>query len=280
MKKQATYGLPLNPRHLLEQLKGASFCISFATRAKLGAQLDQAIELVGENRLLLVDNGAFSMHKQGVDARDETYLEDYAAWANDILDRCPQAVAVLPDIIGGTEAENAQLASDTACMFPEGRVMAVWHMHESLDYLTYLCDSFGYIAIGSSGQYWKPGTEGWHARMREAFAAIDAWEAAGNECRPRIHLMRAQSLAHLYPVDTSDSCNVAMNHGRTKHTGEGHVARLASKASAAIRASSGEEAYHQVERPLLGHVATKGWQHALLAKYAALDAAQELPLAA
>ena len=58
-------------------------------RRKLNGQLEDAIRLVGEDQILLVDNGAFGMHKQGVDARDEAYLDDYERWAQAIVDRCP-----------------------------------------------------------------------------------------------------------------------------------------------------------------------------------------------
>ena len=44
MKKHTIYGLPLNPMPLLDELRGGSFCVSYATRDKLGRQLDQAIE--------------------------------------------------------------------------------------------------------------------------------------------------------------------------------------------------------------------------------------------
>lgn len=263
MLKTAIYGLPLNPTHLLEELQGSSFCVSFATRDKLGKQLEQAIRLVGQDGILLVDNGAFSMHKQGVSARDEEYQEAYEAWALDILERCPQAVAVIPDVIGGTEQENADLVCTT--MLPYDRAMPIWHMHESLGYLLYLCESFDYVGIGSSGQYWKVGSPKWHARIAEAMAAIDAWEAGSNGAyiRPRIHMMRAQSQAHLYAFDSADSTNVAMNHGRYRAEGHGHVARLAGRASAKIVASSGPEAEHQLKRPLLAHLEMAAFRAAL-----------------
>lgn len=258
MIKKAIYGLPLNPRHLLEELAGAGFCVSYATRHKLGDQLEAAIRLVGKNRILLVDNGAFSLHKQGVSARDEAYLEGYEAWAQDILDRCPQAVAVIPDIIGGTEQENAELVNTTSLDYD--RAMPIWHMHESVAYLLHLCETFQYVGIGSSGAYWQAGSPAWHARITEMFAAIDAWELDTGNVRPRIHMMRAQSMAHLYPFDTSDSTNVAMNHGRYRAEGAGHVARLATRASAKIRASSGAEARHQALRPLLDHLEAAAWR--------------------
>jgi hypothetical protein len=263
VNKLTIYGLPLNPLSALEQLKGASFCVSYGTRKKLTTQLDDAIRLVGQDGVLLVDNGAFSAHQAGVNTMtDEDYLEGFADWANDILERCPQAIAVLPDVIGGTEQENAQLVCETMTTFPEDRVMPIWHMHESINYLLYLCESFGYIGIGSSGDYWQVGTAKWHARMNEAFAAIDGWEreSDGAYIRPRIHMMRAQSMAHLYPLDSSDSTNVAMNHGRYRHTGEGHVGRLAKRVDDKIQASAGAAAEHQIKRPLLEHIETKAWR--------------------
>lgn len=263
MQKTAVYGLPLNPTHLLNELAGASFCVSFATRDKLGAQLDQAIDLVGQDGILLVDNGAFSLHKQGVSARDESYVEAYEAWAQEILDRCPQAIAVIPDIIGGTVDENAELICTT--MLDYSRAMPIWHMHEPISYLLYLCESFNYVGIGSSGDYWQVGTPKWHARITEAFAAIDQWEAQSNGAyiRPRLHMMRAQSQAHAYPFDSSDSTNVAMNHGRYRAESDGYIARFAARAAAKIVASSGAEAEHQVKRPLLDHLTQAAWQQAL-----------------
>jgi hypothetical protein len=280
MQKTPIFGLPLNPRHLLEELAGASFCVSYATRGRLGSQLDDAIRLVGDDGILLVDNGAFSLHKAGVSARDEAYVEAYEAWANDILARCPQAVAVIPDVIGGTVAENAELVNTT--LLDVERAMPVWHMHESIEYLLYLCESFGYVGIGSSGKYWQVGSPAWHARMSLAMAAIEAWERGSNGAyiRPRLHMMRAQSQAHAYGLDSTDSTNVAMNHGRYRSEGAGHVARLAERATAKIVASAGPEAEHQAKRPLLDHLETAAWRARLEADLAAELAALSAPEAA
>jgi hypothetical protein len=265
VNKTPIYGLPLNPRPLLEELAGASFCVSYATRDKLGSQLEDAIRLVGTDGILLVDNGAFSMHKQGISARDEAYQLAYEAWAMDILARCPQAIAVIPDVIGGSVQENAELVCTT--QLPADRAMPIWHMHEPVSYLLYLCESFGYVGIGSSGKYWQVGTPAWHARMGYAMAAIEAWERGGNggNCRPRLHLMRAQSMAHGYAIDSSDSTNVAMNHGRYRHEGPGHVIEFAGRAALKITASAGPEAEHQAKRPLLEHLATAAWEAELRA---------------
>jgi hypothetical protein len=278
VQKLTVYGLPLNPMPALDQLKGSSFCVSYFHRQRLGKQLDQAIGLVGDGQILLVDNGAFSAHNEGIKVMDDpAYLDGFEAWAKDILARCPQAIAVLPDVIGGTEEQNAALVEEWACVFDNDceRCMPIWHMHESLDYLLYLCEGFGYIGIGSSGQYWKPGTPDWHARMREAIAAIDAWvaDSEGAYVRPRIHLMRAQNFAHLYPVDSSDSTNVARNHGRQLRKSGETIPQFAARVDAKLQASAGSEAEHQAKRPLLAHQDMAAWrldcairdrQHALL----------------
>lgn len=261
MQKTTVYGLPLNPTHLLNQLKGASFCVSYGTRDKLGAQLDQAIELVGEEGILLVDNGAFSAFQSGIDTmNNEEYLEGFADWANDILARCPQAVAVIPDVIGGTAEQNAQLVNETVTMFEDSdRCMPIWHMDESITYLLHLCEGFNHVGFGSSGEYFKKiGKPEWHARIREAFAAIDAWEAEseGAYIRPRLHMMRAQAMHHLYPFDSSDSTNVAVNHGRYKAQGGDFVARFAARVDAKTQASAGPAARHQLLRGVLDHIET------------------------
>lgn len=231
MNKRVVFGLPLNPAPLLDQLTGHSFCVSYAHRARLGKQLDQAIELVGEDGILLVDNGAFTAWQQGT-TMDWDYWEGYARWADGILRRCPQAVAVVPDVIGGTVEQNHELLTDFLCcgLIDTDRCMPVWHMHESLDWLRDLADSWAYVAIGSSGQFAKVGTPKWHKRMRLAFRAIDRATIRHGMRRPWIHLMRAQSEMHLYPVDSCDSCNVAVNHGRfRKRSPEpGHVERMAT----------------------------------------------------
>jgi hypothetical protein len=255
--KTTIYGLPLNPMPALEQLKGASFCVSYATRQKLGKQLDQAISLVGADGVLLVDNGAFSAWQKGVNTMtDEAYLEGYAEWAKEILERCPQAIAVLPDVIDGTEEQNMQLVHETMGMFPEERAMPVWHMHESIGYLLHLCEGFNYVGFGSSGEYASGSGPKWRARMAEAFAAIDKWEAEseGAYVRPRIHMMRSQAQAHLFPFDSSDSTNVAMNHNRQLEKAGETIAMFAGRVNGKIQKSAGPESDHQVKRPLLDHV--------------------------
>jgi hypothetical protein len=256
MEKTTIYGLPLNPTPLLEQLDGASFCVSYATRQRLGKQLDQAIRLVGQDGILMVDNGAFTHWKTGGSMTEE-YIEGFETWAQDILDRCPQAIAVIPDVIGGNEEQNAELVRTS--LLPWDRAMPVWHMHESLEYLLWLCEAFDYVAFGSTVD--APGSDKWHARIEEAFAAIDQWEreSDGAYIRPRIHMMRAQNFAHLFDFDSADSTNLAVNHNRQIKKGETFTG-FASRIDAKIQASAGPEAEHQTKRPLLGHLEWAEWR--------------------
>jgi hypothetical protein len=256
MEKISVFGLPMNPMPLLEQLAGKSFCVSYGTRDKLGRQLDDAIRLVGavESSILLVDNGAFSAHQAGVNTMtDEAYLQGFANWANEISERCPQAIVVLPDVIGGTCEQNWQLASETMSMFDAAdRLMPIYHLDEPIHYFLNLCETFNYVGIGSAGQYFNINGKAWHARMTEIFAALDKWEAESNGAfiRPRLHLMRAQSKAHLFPVDSSDSVNVSMNHNRQRKVAGETVAQFAARIDDKIQASAGPAAEHQVKRPL------------------------------
>lgn len=250
LKKRAIFGLPLNPLSALEQLKGESFCVSFGTRQKLGRQLDDAIRLVGKDGMLLVDNGAFTLHKQGQSTRDPAYLKAYEKWAQSILDRTPRAVAVIPDVIGGTEEQNAELVREW--QLDPWRSMAIWHMHESLDHLKWLIESSpNHVGIGSSGEFWQTGTPQWHRRIHEALDTIASFEKQTGDPRPRIHMMRAQSQHHLYPFDSSDSTNLAVNHGRTRDTGEGHVRRFADRIKDNIEPTgTTDETGHQLKRPI------------------------------
>lgn len=243
MNKRTVFGLPLTPIHLLEQLEGQSFCLSYATRNRLGRQLDDAIRLVGEDGILMLDNGAFSAWRSGVPMD----VAGFVKWAADICERCPQAVVVVPDVIDGDELANDEMIEDffdaslqAGVFIPAERQMVVWHMHESLERLTGMIEGgFHYIAIGSSGQYAKPSTPEWHARIQEAFDHIERFcaESEGAYVRPWIHMMRAQAEAPRYPFDSADSCSLAVNHCRYKQQGEGHVARYAQRIRGKIDAS-------------------------------------------
>jgi len=225
MKKLTIHGLPITPRAKIEGLAGASFCVSYATCS--ARTVNDAIRLVGKGKMLLVDNGAYSHWRKTGGAID---LAGFAEWANDISERCPEAVVVLPDVIDGTAEENCALVHKTMAMLDAcDRAMPVWHMHEPIVYLLHLLDTgFNFIAIGSSGAYGTIGTAKWHARIRDAMTLIEDWVAEGNE-RPRIHMMRGNGMLEIYDFDSADSCTVAMNHWRR---GRGTVSEIATRMDA------------------------------------------------
>jgi hypothetical protein len=257
VKKITIHGLPITPRTKIEELAGASFCVSFQTCSK--RTVDDAIRLVGEDGIVMLDNGAYTHWKAG---KGKINVEAFEAWAIDIQNRCPQAIAVVPDVIGGTWQENAKLVEETG--LDTDRAMAIWHTDEPIHYLLALCERFAWVGFGSTKDY-PPGTPAWHARIAEVFAAIETWEAEseGATIRPRIHMMRAQAFAHQYDFDSSDSCSVALGHWRDRNAGIG-VKHMAARIDDRIQASAGPESEHQVKRPLIAPALWQlaNWFHA------------------
>lgn len=230
MKKLPIFGTPITPAHLLGELAGESFCVSYAT--KRDAEVERIIGLVGQ--MLMLDNGAFSAWQKGGEEPflQQAYLDGYHAWCADVMARCPQAVPVVADTITGSTEMNRQLALSSP--LPAERSMVVFHMHESDEYLEELLRGpWGYVAIGSSGQYAKPGTADWHCRMAAIMAVIDRVEADTGS-RPHVHMMRAQAQHKGYAWDSSDSTNLAVNHCRYKGQGAGYVRRFADRIHATV----------------------------------------------
>jgi hypothetical protein len=207
------HGTPITPNHLLDELKGSSFCVSF----ERPDQLARCIDLVGENEMLLLDNGAFSAWRQG---RPITNWMPFFDWANEIQARVPQAIAIIPDVIGGSEQQNLELISlavrYSALRFPE-RAMPVWHMNESFDMLKTLCRIFNFVGWGSCAEYdIAKHPQAWEERAKHAMLAVD-WYEIEYGARPWIHLLRGLGRLHDCGFDSADSTNIARNHNRYRH---------------------------------------------------------------
>jgi hypothetical protein len=213
------HGLPITPAHLLEQLAGESFCVSFADPR----QTDRAIALQDPRGMLMLDNGAFSHWRSG---RGKVDAPAFFAWANGVQARSAAAVAVVPDVIEGSELENWAEASSARELsaYPD-RLMFVWHMNDSLEQLARAAQTFRYIAIGSCAEYdVQRARKAYLARLEQARQVI---EAAGT--KPWVHLMRGTSCAtEAIWVQSTDSTNVARNHCRTKGQPE-HVRAFADR---------------------------------------------------
>lgn len=214
-RRRVVIGTPVTPKKLLPSLAGSSFCVSFADRR----QIQDAIELVGQEEILVLDNGAFSIWKSGQGAIDR---EAFWLWANQVQAICPQAVAVIPDVIEGDERANLLELSwavrEGLAAFPE-RTMSIWHMDDSLDYLETQARLFNFVGIGSCAQFdVQRRRADYLARIREASDVIDQVEREHNR-RPWVHLMRGLGVfADLTRFESADSTNVARNHCRHKQT--------------------------------------------------------------
>ena len=211
LSKLIVIGTPVTPKALLPTLAGSSFCVSYADPRDLA----RAIDLVGEEEILVLDNGAFTIWKASKGSIDRA---GFWTWANDAQARSPQAVAVIPDVIEGSEADNMAEVSlavrDELADYPE-RTMAIWHLDESLEQLAVLCRVMNFVGFGSCAEYdVQQNRAGYLARIREASAVVDRVEHEYNR-RPWIHLMRGLGVfAGLVRFESADSTNIAMNHNR------------------------------------------------------------------
>lgn len=229
LKPKVIHGTPITPNALLEQLRGESFCVSFAAPA----QIERVIPLQDKNGMLMLDNGAFSIWKSGKGKVDQ---QAFFAWANQIQARCEVAVAVIPDVIEGSEEQNwieAGAAVHKWSAYPE-RLMFVWHMNDSIETLFKACRLFNFVAIGSCAEYDVQRSKGAYLkRLQEASMAIDAVEALYGR-RPWVHLMRGLAvLPAAVRFNSADSTNVARNHCRTNGQ-PGHVAKMANRIRSSV----------------------------------------------
>jgi hypothetical protein len=196
------HGTPITPRSvLIEQMAGAHFCVShFAPgQVELCHQLGQSV---------MLDNGAFSAWKSGAPIAD---WAPFYAWCDRWLDY-PTTWAVIPDVITGDEYDNSLLCR--AWPFRD-RGAGVWHMHESIDRLIGLLDTFPRICMGSSAQYAELLTPAWQRRMDAAWREIDKRFRR----TPNVHMLRGlQLVRERWPFASVDSTDIARNHNRASNS--------------------------------------------------------------
>ncbi len=221
MTKTAIHGTPVSPLRLLPQLRGHSFCVSFADPR----DAERCVSLVGDDGILMLDNGAYSIWKGG----GTIDVDAYCDWANDLMSRCPQARGVFPDVIGGSVAENLELLNDVveSGRLDPARSYVVWHMNEPLDVLAGYADRFPLIAFGSCEEF-DVQTER-AAFLERAKIALDV--VRSGSANAKVHMMRGLGILqrHAIDFDSADSCNVARNHRRYKEQGGAYVRRFAER---------------------------------------------------
>lgn len=191
------HGTPITPLSAFYQLAGAHFCVSFARpdNVKHAHELGQSV---------MLDNGAFSVWRSGAVAD----WPGFYAWCDNWL-AYPTTWAVVPDVITGTaEDQDALLAQ-----WPfAGRGAPVWHMHEPIDRLLRLIQTYARVCIGSSAEYATVLSSKWQQRMD------DVWNAIAHACGrllPWVHMLRGMAcVGRRWPFASVDSTDIARNHNR------------------------------------------------------------------
>lgn len=186
-------------------LRGRHAMVSYA------AQDD--IELVADIcQSFALDNGAFSAWKSGRKFDAAGFLEWAAVW----IKHPGCDFAVIPDVIDGTEQENdawiEQVLDEPLFAYRSDRLAPVWHLHESLDRLDRLADTFGRVALGSSGQYAEVSSAPWWQRMAEALDVVCDEEGLPRCKLHGLRMLDSVVFAHI-PFSSADSTNVARNIG-------------------------------------------------------------------
>lgn len=153
----------------------------------------------------VLDCGAYTIWRRGGTIDPDAYMAWVAEW-----DQHPAfAWAVIPDVIDGDEEANQRLLSRCLNRF-EG--VPVWHLHESIGRLKWMCGAFRRVALGSSGEWSRPGTADWWERMNDVMAAI--CDGSGRP-RTKLHGLRmlAPKIIRRLPLSSADSTNAARNGG-------------------------------------------------------------------
>lgn len=194
------HGTPITPRPKLLELAGRCFCVRYGEHR----DVDVCHE-IGQS--VMLDNGAYSFYTQ----RKPTDWPGFVAWAEPWLDY-RTTWAVMPDVVAGTEEENERLS---AWLFNFNRDVwrrcaPVWHMHESIDRLKYMCIAYHRVCIGSSVMFDDPKSDAWRRRMEEAMDAVCRAGRAPTD----LHMLRAmdQAAGGPYPFASADSTTIARNH--------------------------------------------------------------------
>lgn len=154
-----------------------------------------------------LDNGAFSVWRAG---KPTPHWPDYYDWCARWLRHPACDWAVIPDVIGGTEAENDALLRQ----WPHGFAgVPVWHTNESVDRLVRLAEDWPRIALGSAEEYDVKSPRKCLARLAEVLPAIS--DDAGTPL-VKLHGLRMlnPAITTKVPLASGDSTNVARNIGQ------------------------------------------------------------------
>lgn len=190
------HGTPLSPREQLLRMAGRHFCVSFARDDDL-----KTVLRIGQS--VMFDNGAFSAFTRG----EPLDVKGYYAWLEPML--VPPHWAVVPDVINGSlQDQYVMLGTWPRQALGYDNCAAVFHLHEPLEHLYFLCNAYRRVCLGSSGEFWKVGSARWIARMDAIFNEL----VKRYRPLPWIHGMRMLGQVDGgWPFASADSTNVAQN---------------------------------------------------------------------
>lgn len=156
-------------------------------------------------RSFVFDNGAFTVWKQG----GQLDVPGYIAWCEEWHKHPGFDWALIPDVIDGTDEDNDALLRD----WPKHIAgVPVFHLHEKPERLERLANEWPIVALGSSGVWHTPGTQGWWKRIATIMDAV-----CDEDGRPlcKLHGLRmlAPDVFTNMPLASADSTNVAQNKG-------------------------------------------------------------------
>jgi hypothetical protein len=189
------HGTPITPKAALMSMSGQHFCVSFARPDSLKVCLQ-----IGQS--LMLDNGAFSAYTRGAKFDPQAFY----AWLEPLLGH--PHWAVVPDVIDGDVDMQREMVKTWP--YPKQFGMPVWHLGLPISYLIELCDDWGRVCLGSSGEFWQVGGPKWAAQMDEVFNSLHKSFGAR---LPWTHGLRmlGQGTGH-WPLSSADSTNVALHH--------------------------------------------------------------------
>lgn len=141
-------------------------------------------------------------------------VQGYAEWVKEWMRHPGFDWCLIPDVIDGTENDNAAMIAQWRDLGIDFRVsVPVWHLHESLERLAFMAIAWPRIALGSSGEYATVGTEAWWHRMGEAMGVV-CDEYGRPKCKLHgLRMLNPEVFTRL-PLASADSTNVARNHAR------------------------------------------------------------------
>jgi hypothetical protein len=164
---------------------------------------DQIELAAGVCQTFALDNGAYAAWRAGHPITDWT---PFYGWCAVWLSHPACDWAIIPDVIGGTEAENDELVA----AWPHGRHtgVPVWHLNESIERLEHLAHYWPRVALGSAAEFDVRRPAACLARLEAALPAI-----TGPDGRPTVKLhglrMLNPAITTVVPLASADSTNVA-----------------------------------------------------------------------